>query len=88
MPKRVKKHKLKIHPEYYYAVDAGNKLFEIRKDDRGFEVGDILILQEYDPDQDKYTGNELEVTVTYITNFAQKEGYVVMGIKVFRTSRR
>ena len=36
-------------PEYYRAILAGTKTFEIRKDDRGFEKWDRLLLQEYDP---------------------------------------
>ena len=35
-------HELKILPEYFVAVRDGIKKFEVRKDDRPFEVGDIL----------------------------------------------
>ncbi len=43
-------HDLKTLPEYYQAVKAGIKPFELRKeDDRRFEVGDVLYLREYDP---------------------------------------
>lgn len=40
-------HKLKIDSKYFDAVRKGFKTFEIRKNDRNFEVGDKLILQEY-----------------------------------------
>lgn len=38
-------HVLKIAPEYLAAQLAGVKNFEIRKDDRGYKVGDRLWLR-------------------------------------------
>lgn len=40
-------HELKIWPPYYREVVNGVKTFEVRKYDRDFRVGDILILKEY-----------------------------------------
>ncbi len=37
-------HNLKLHDRYYDAVKYGFKRFEIRKNDRDFRVGDILVL--------------------------------------------
>jgi ASC-1-like (ASCH) protein len=76
----VKTHELKIEPPYFQAVLDGRKRFEIRKNDRDFEVGDMLLLKEYDPVKEKYTGWELKVNVLYITDYAQQPGYVVMSI--------
>ena len=39
-------HILKIIPEYFIEVENGNKSFELRKNDRGFEVGDLVIMEE------------------------------------------
>ena len=39
-------HNLKILTPYYEAVVAGNKTFELRKDDRPYRTGDTLILNE------------------------------------------
>ncbi|MFP7308821.1 DUF3850 domain-containing protein [Enterococcus faecalis] len=72
-------HELKILPEYFEAVVSGNKCFEIRKNDRRYEVGDILRLNEYE--DGKYTGNFHVAEITYITDYAQQDGYVVLGIK-------
>ncbi|WP_086350172.1 DUF3850 domain-containing protein [Candidatus Enterococcus clewellii] len=69
---------LKIQPEYLEAVRAGIKQFEIRKNDRDYQVDDILILQEYTCGS--FTDNSLEVKITYITDYAQQPGYVVLGI--------
>jgi hypothetical protein len=33
--------------------------------DRKYSVGDVLLLQEYDPFRGEYTGEEMEMTITY-----------------------
>ncbi|MBC1851177.1 DUF3850 domain-containing protein [Listeria seeligeri] len=73
-------HELKIQTEYLDAIQAGVKTFEIRKNDRNFKVGDYLILREFK--DGKHTRRWIALEVTYITDYAQKEGYVVMGIKL------
>ena len=47
-------HDLKIWPEHFRAVASGEKTVELRTDDRGYEVGDELLLREYDPDTASY----------------------------------
>ena len=39
-------HELKTYPKYFQETIEGNKPFEIRKNDRNFQVGDVLILKE------------------------------------------
>ncbi|HAP3573132.1 MULTISPECIES: DUF3850 domain-containing protein [Enterococcus] len=72
-------HELKILPEYFEAVVSGNKRFEIRKNDRNYKKGDILRLNGYQDGQ--YTGDVHVAEITYITDYAQQDGYVVLGIK-------
>lgn len=72
-------HELKTLPEYFEAVVSGNKCFEIRKNDRNYKKGDILRLNEYQDGQ--YTGDVHVAEITYITDYAQQDGYVVLGIK-------
>ncbi|VDG18222.1 hypothetical protein [Lactobacillus brevis] [Lactiplantibacillus mudanjiangensis] len=74
-------HELKIAPEYMAAQLAGIKNFEIRKNDRDFQVSDRLWLREWDGDE--YTGRNITVYVTYITSYQQKPGYVVMSTSPF-----
>ena len=40
--------KKKILPEYFRSVRAREKNFEIRVDEDNIEVGDLLILEEWD----------------------------------------
>lgn len=39
---------MKTWPEPFYRVWAGEKHHEVRKDDRGYAVGDLLLLREFD----------------------------------------
>jgi ASC-1-like (ASCH) protein len=41
------KHRLKTWPEYFEALLSGKKTFEIRKNDRDYQVNDLLLLQKY-----------------------------------------
>lgn len=77
-------HELKAHGPPFTAVLAGEKTFEIRKDDRGFEVGDILHLREWEPFEGRYTGRECKARVDYIARDAWglPPGLVVMSIVV------
>lgn len=74
-------HYLKTWPEYFKAVRNGEKNFEIRKNDRNFQVGDMLVLQEYNPGQG-YTGAEITREVTYMLDKQPfvPSGYVCMSI--------
>lgn len=69
---------LKVLPKYYEAQVRGYKNFEIRKNDRNFKVGQHLKLREWDKDIG-YTGRSVLVKITYITDYAQQDGYVVLG---------
>lgn len=72
-------HTLKIQSKYFVDVISGLKTFEIRKNDRDYEIGDVLELEEIDTDFE-YTGGSCYREVTYITDYAQQDGYIVMGI--------
>lgn len=77
-------HKLKIWPVYFNCTLAGIKPFEVRKNDRGFKIGDTLILEEYDPKSNKgYTGKKASRVVSYVLpggQFGIKAGYCVLGL--------
>lgn len=52
-------HFLKSHPKQFSAAKMGLKPFEIRRDDRtpSFETDDVVVMQEFDPDREAYTGS-------------------------------
>lgn len=41
-----KHHHLKVETEYYQAIETEDKTFEIRKNDRGFKVHDLVYFNE------------------------------------------
>ncbi len=86
----MKIHKLKTWPSFFLLVDIRTKTFEVRKNDREFMVGDLLHLEEWDPNTKTYTGRACMREITYITDSKTldcrdegvlKDGYVIMGIK-------
>ncbi|MFD2752405.1 DUF3850 domain-containing protein [Virgibacillus siamensis] len=77
-----KTHELKITPEYFQYVWDKKKTFEVRKNDRDYEVGDKLVLREWDGDKG-YSGSGVVKKVSYILSDPNyvKEGYVIMGLE-------
>ena len=75
------RHDLKCHSEYFLALKQGLKSFECRYNDRCFQVDDILVLREYNPESG-YTGSFMERRIVYIlTDFIGfVPGYVILGI--------
>lgn len=78
-------HRLKTWPSFFNAVVTGHKLFEVRyAEDRDFAVGDYLVLAEYNPTTEKFTGNEFVVSVTFVLQggrFGVLDEYVAMSLK-------
>ena len=74
-------HNLKIQAQYALPKLNGNKMFEIRKNDRYYEVGDIVMYSVVDdPELNKKMFGKF-YQITYITDYAQQNGYVVFGEK-------
>lgn len=75
-------HRLKVLPEYYDAVASGKKRFELRKDDRGYEVGDYIWLCEWDGEE--FTGRCMAlIQIRYIlrncSEYGLMDGYCILG---------
>lgn len=76
-------HELKILRPYFLAIYTGRKHFELRKNDRGYEVGHVLKLHEWDNEKG-YSGHTINAEITYIISegFGLQPGFVCMSIRV------
>jgi len=63
----------KIWPQYFEAVASGKKKYELRLNDFDVAEGDVLILEEWDPETRAYTGRSVEKKVTYVGRFRLDE---------------
>lgn len=78
-------HILKTVQPYFKQVSRGLKTFEVRKNDRDFREGDILLLCPWPTPSGHF--EVLRREVTYIlysdlcSTFGVEPGYVVMGIR-------
>lgn len=73
--------KKKILPEYFRVVRARKKNFEIRVDEDNVQVGDLVILEEWDGKV--YTGSAVVKRVKYVLRntpeFGLMKGYCIIG---------
>lgn len=77
-------HNLKILNDFADEVVMGEKTFEIRKNDRGYQKGDYIKFQAIDksgtPNQ-HYINDKLYLITFVMNGWGIKNGYVVLGIK-------
>jgi hypothetical protein len=59
-------HQLKIYPQYFIELVLGLKKVEVRLNDRNYQERDLLILNEWCPIMQKYTGNIQVRKIDYI----------------------
>lgn len=78
-------HRIKILDKYADDILSGLKTFEVRKNDRAYQVGDILKFIAVEKDLkvlEKHPINWEEYEVRYIhSGLGMLEGYVVLGIE-------
>lgn len=87
-------HHLKTLQPWFDYVVSGKKTFEVRKNDRDFRAGDILILHEHlislSPDRTERTEREAAVLVDMVLYDEDvkgiQPGYCVMGISKIENS--
>ena len=85
------KHTKKVWPKFFQAILDGKKTYELRLADWECREGDILLLREWDPANEMYSGREIEKHVTYVgktRDFSfwsqediEKYGYQIIGFK-------
>ncbi len=73
-------HNLKIEQPYFQAVLDGDKLFEVRFNDRCYQKTDGVLLEEHNGTT--YTGRKILAVITYVTNYNQRDNWVVFGIRI------
>ena len=75
-------HQIKIGKDLLDAAIAEVKYYELRKDDRGYQQGDILFLSEWDGSA--YTGRQQQAKVTHVLKEHKGlyKGYVILSIEV------
>jgi hypothetical protein len=73
-------HELKTIQPYFDDVWCDRKTFEIRKNDRDFQINDLLVLKEYNG----MMLRNIVAKIIYILDDINyvKEGFVVLGIKI------
>lgn len=79
-------HELRTWPSFFQAILDRRKTFEIRRNDRDFAVGDMLVLQEWNPTEDFYTMRSLRAEITYVMyggRFGIDPEFCVLGFTSF-----
>ncbi len=77
-------HRIKTHPDPYLMVVLGKKTYEFRRNDRDYQVGDVLKLVLYNPRTEKEMGPFIIVRVVHVTrgpDYGVPEGFAVLGIR-------
>lgn len=75
------KHDLKILTQYYDDVMMGRKRFELRRNDRDYQVGDLFVLREWTGEE--YTGRYFIQSISYIlkdcSQYGLQDGFCIFS---------
>jgi len=84
-------HRIKSWPQFFQPMIDGLKKHDMRNmKDRDYKVGQVLLLQEFDPFGGGYTGREAMFRVTYITSndtpcalssAALEDGFAILSLE-------
>lgn len=80
----MKLHELKIHKHYYDFIINGYKTFELRKNDRNYEVGDIIhFVKENGEDFLNNSNNIFEITyiLQNVPQYGLCNDFCILSIK-------
>lgn len=68
----MKVHYVKCLPEFFKLIVNGKKRFEIRYDDRKYEIGDLVILREWE--NGIYSTEKICKTIDYVLRQGERYG--------------
>ena len=76
-------------PKYFQLILDGKKRFELRLADFECNLGDILLLEEWNPETKEYTGRKIEKEIDYISKtkdfgFCSKEDVDKFGFQILQ----
>ena len=78
-------HHIKLKAQYCDPVLHGEKTFEVRDNDRGYQKGDYIVFIPVNEDGTRQPFHPIEkeeYVITYVhSGYGLKEGYVVFGLK-------
>lgn len=85
LPRTIRAHRLKCWPRYFYPTRDRKKTGELRMADRDFQVGDYLLLEEYEPADGK-SGQYMWLLITHLLQaddppFGLKPGFVLISFE-------
>lgn len=74
-----REHIVKCWPDYFGAIERGEKKFDVRRDDRGYQKGDTLVLKKFDPKIGGYMLGERNVSESSASSCSKRIRYVLTG---------
>lgn len=87
-------HRVKCWSVYFAALLSGIRTFDIRRNDRNYQAGDLLVSLEFDPWTRRYSGEMVAHRITYVLALEGDFfdgvfpiGFVVMSLKLWSIPR-
>jgi len=75
--------KKKAWPEYFQLILNGKKNVELRLADFNLNEGDVLVLEEFDPETNTYTGRRIKKVAKSIIKFDPTRMHRIEDIKKY-----
>lgn len=79
-------HEIKIEEKYFNAIRNGVKLFELRKNDRNYQVDDLVKFIVNDRTNDYLY--QITYVLENVEDYGLKKGYCIFGIKPVKIADR
>lgn len=67
-------HSVKCNPDYFTALQNGNKTFEVRRKDRPYQIGDFFAVNEFADFNYKYSSDDMREEFSRISDNGRYSG--------------